>query len=310
MLGTSPASRGRVSTPARRILAGATQFVTRRCSERRFFLRPSRRTNEIFLYVLALAAQRHRVLVHAFCVMSNHFHLVVTDVEGRLPAFMQYLNSLVARAINASIGHFEGFWASGSSYSAVEPLAPSDVLAKIAYVLANPVAAGLVTRGAEWPGLWSAPEQIGTTLTVRKPEGFFDPDGYLPDTVELELTVPAGFGTADEFRAQLAAALEELEQDHQRALQAQGRSFLGAERVCAQDPFASPHQNEPRFELNPKIAARDKWRRIEAIFRVKRFEEEYRAARTSWCAGLRDVVFPAGTYLMRIMYGVQCAGAA
>jgi REP element-mobilizing transposase RayT len=121
------------------------------CSERRFFLRPSRTINDIFLYVLALAASRHGVLVHAFCVLSNHAHLVVTDPRGRLPAFMQYLDSLVAGSVNASLGRFEAFWATDGSYSAVEPLDADDVLAKTAYVLANPVAAGLVRRGPEWP---------------------------------------------------------------------------------------------------------------------------------------------------------------
>ena len=95
---------------------------------------------------------------------------------------MQYLDSLVARAVNASLGRFEGFWATDGSYSAVEPLDPDDVLAKTAYVLANPVAAGLVRRGAEWPGLWTAPEQIGATkLTATQAEDFFDPKGYLPE---------------------------------------------------------------------------------------------------------------------------------
>jgi REP element-mobilizing transposase RayT len=41
--------------------------------------------------------------VHAWCVLSNHYHLVVTDPDARLPAFMQYLDSLVARAMNASL---------------------------------------------------------------------------------------------------------------------------------------------------------------------------------------------------------------
>jgi REP element-mobilizing transposase RayT len=291
-------------------LPGTIAFVTRRCSERRFFLRPSRSTNEIFLYVLALAAQRYTVLVHAFCVLSNHVHLVVTDVEGRLPAFMQYLDSLVARAVNASLGRFEGFWASDGSYSAVEPLDPSDVLAKIAYVLANPVAAGLVKRGADWPGLWTAPEQIGTTkLTAHKPKGFFDPKGYLPETVELELTVPPGFASPDEFRSQLAAAVDALEEKHRQELASRGRRFLGAARVLVQSPFARPAPGEPRFGLKPRVAAHDKWRRVEALFRIKGFEKQYRDSRASWCSGIHDVVFPAGTYLMRIMYGVQCAGA-
>src|SRR5512142_1269074 len=106
-------------TPPRRVLPGRSYLVTRRCSERRLFLRPSRLTNDIFLYVLALASRRYNVLVHAFCVLSNHAHLIVTDVEGRLPAFMQYLDSLVARSVNSSLGRFEGFWATDGSYSAV-----------------------------------------------------------------------------------------------------------------------------------------------------------------------------------------------
>ena len=82
-------------TAPRRVLPGTVYLITRRCSERRFFLRPSKVINEIFLYVLALSAQRHGVLVHAFCVLSNHAHLIITDPQGRLPAFMQYLDSLV-----------------------------------------------------------------------------------------------------------------------------------------------------------------------------------------------------------------------
>jgi putative transposase len=61
-------------TPPRRVLPGTIYLVTRRCSERRFFLKPSPLTSEIFLYVLAVAARRYGVLVHAFCVLSNHCH--------------------------------------------------------------------------------------------------------------------------------------------------------------------------------------------------------------------------------------------
>ena len=124
--------------------------MTRRCSERRFFLKPTDAVNQVFLYVLAVAARRHGVLVHAFCVLSNHYHLLVTDPEARLPAFMQYLDSLVARAVNASLGRWEGFWSSDASYSAVSHDAADDVVRKAAYVLANPVSAGLVERASEW----------------------------------------------------------------------------------------------------------------------------------------------------------------
>ncbi|ABS26525.1 protein of unknown function DUF1568 [Anaeromyxobacter sp. Fw109-5] len=114
-------------TAPRQVLPGTTYLVTRRCAQRQFLLRPSAVVNEVFLYVLAVAAERFGVLVHAFCVLSNHFHLVVTDPDAQLPAFEQYLDSLVARALNASLGRWEAFWAP-SSYSAVALVSPEDVL--------------------------------------------------------------------------------------------------------------------------------------------------------------------------------------
>jgi hypothetical protein len=184
---------------------------------------------------------------------------------------------------------------------------PEDILAKIAYVLGNPSSAGLVRRGSEWPGLWSAPEQIGgdPILAVR-PEHFFRRDGPMPETAELQLVCPGGFASVEEFRRQLVAAVTELEDQAARALATEGRSFLGARKVMAQKPHARPAPVEPRRDLNPRIAARDKWKRIEAIGRLKSFLAEYRLALADFSRGMRDALFPHGTYWMRIAYGVRC----
>ena len=99
-------------TAPRQILPGSTYLVTRRCVQRQFLLRPSRNTNQVFLYLLALAARRFGMHIHAFCVLSNHVHLVVTDPDARLPAFHQFLDALVARALNAALGRWEAFWES------------------------------------------------------------------------------------------------------------------------------------------------------------------------------------------------------
>ena len=98
-------------TAPRQVLPGTTYLVTRRCTQRQLLLRPSPTIGAIFLYVLAVAARRFGIRVHAFCVLSNHYHLVVTDPGAQLPAFGQYLDSLVARATNASLGRWESFWA-------------------------------------------------------------------------------------------------------------------------------------------------------------------------------------------------------
>jgi putative transposase len=83
-------------TAPRQVLRGTTYLVTRRCAQRQFLLRPSRTTNDVFLYLLAVAARRFGIQVHAFCVLSNHFHLVVTDPDARLPAFHQFLDALAS----------------------------------------------------------------------------------------------------------------------------------------------------------------------------------------------------------------------
>ncbi len=291
-------------TVPRQVLPGTTSLVTRRCAQRQFLLKPSKLTNEVFLYLLAVAARRFGVHLHAFCVLSNHFHLVVTDPHAQLPAFHQFLDALLARALNASLGRWETFWAP-NSYSAVALTSPSDVLDKAAYVLANPVAAGLVRAGRLWPGLWSAPEWIGgEALEIHRPKHFFDEQGQLPEQVSLQLTPPAGFASAVVFRDELAAALAEREAEAGR--DAPG-GFLGVARVLAQRATGRPAPGEPRRALKPRVAAKDKWKRLEALRRLVEFIRSYRAAWAARRAGRPDVTFPAGTYLLRVLHRVPCA---
>jgi putative transposase len=297
-------------TAPRQILPGTTYLITRRCAQREFLLRPCAVTNGVFLYVLGVAARRFGVRVHAYCVLSNHFHLVVTDPQARLPAFEQYLAALVARAVNASLGRWESVWAP-SSYSAVALASPDDIVAKCAYVLANPVAAGLVRHGRDWPGVWSAPEQLcGAPIVVARPTTFFRPSGYMPESAELELAAPPGFASPEEFRLRVVESLTAVEESARREFESSGRGFLGARKVLTQNPRGRPASAEARRELNPRVAARDKWRRIEALSRVLDFLEAYRAALSAFRAGLRDAVFPAGTYLLRVAHGVRCAACA
>ena len=294
-------------TAPRQIVAGAVYLVTRRCAQREFLLKPTRTTSQVFLYLLALAAQRFGIRVHAFCVLSNHFHLVLTDPHALLPAFHQLLDALVARAVNASLGRWEAFWAP-NSFSAVKLVSPGDVVHKAAYVLANPVVAGLVASGSAWPGLWSAPGRIGgDAYVVKRPKHFFDPKGGLPDEVTLQLTVPAGFESAQQFRDELERALATREDDARSHWRARG-GFLGVARVLAQKPTARPRPGEPRRTLNPRVAGRDKWKRIEALGRLVEFLRAYRVAWKARCAGNAGAVFPHGTYLLRVLHGVPCVG--
>lgn len=303
--GTPHAFGLRVTAP-RQVLPGKTYLVTRRCEHRQFLLRPSRTTNAIFRYVLAVAAARYGIQVHAFCVMSNHFHLVVTDPDARLPAFEQYLAALVARAVNASLGRSDHFWGM-SSFSGVTLVDAGDVVDKTAYVLANPVAAGLVRRGAEWPGLWSdLYGQDGGRIEAERPDVFFRPGGPMPDRAVLDLVPPPGFADAADFRRRVDEALSVKEEEARATLEAEGRTFLGRDRVLAQLPTTAPTTWEPWRALHPRVAAGDRWKRCEVLGRLKQFLHDYREAWLRYSGGEREVAFPAGTYALRVMHGVAC----
>ncbi len=292
-------------TTPRQVLPGTSYLISNRCSQRQFLLKPSRVTSDVFLYLLAVAAQRQGIRIHAYCVMSNHYHLVLTDPDARLPAFQRYLDSLVGRAINALYGRRETFWGS-DTYSAVALTAAQDVVEKAAYTLANPVAAGLVRAGRRWPGLWSGPEAVGAgPRVVPRPSHFFDPDGDMPESVPLELCTPPGFASAAAFREQLVSALAEREAEARK----KAGGFQGVARVMAQRPTAQPRSVEPRRQLRPRVAARDGQQRIAALARLMDFLAEYRAALKEWRDGTRSVLFPAGTYQMRVAHGAACAGA-
>lgn len=287
-------------TAPRQVLDNVTYLVTRRCSERRFFLRPSALVNQVFAYCLAYAAEQTGVLVHAVMVLSNHYHAVVTDPQGRLPEFMAHLNKLVSKCVNAELGRWESLW-SPERYSAVRLGDAGAVLDKLVYCLANPVEAGLVRSSSQWPGLGSRPRDCtGPGQEVRRPVGFFRADGGMPEAVRLRMSVPPCFEElgGERYGTMLAKALEGRERELVEERGAEGRGYLGREGVLGQDPYGRPEGYEPRRGLDPRVAGRDKWRRVEALGRAKEFQEAYREAWKRFKGGERDVVFPAGTYWM------------
>jgi hypothetical protein len=66
----------------------------------------------------------------------------------------------------------------------------------------------------------------------------------------------------------------------------------------------------PTGSLNPRIACKDKWRRVELLNQQVGFWQEYQEARVRYQAGERNVVFPEGTYWFKVHFRVRCRGAA
>jgi hypothetical protein len=284
-------------------------MVTRRCLERRFFLRPDREMTQAFIFCLAAAARRTNVKVIFSSVMANHHHTGIIDVEGRLPEFLEYLHKFVAKCGNALRGRWESFWAPEQT-SCVELVGPEDILEKMVYAITNPVKDGLVERVVHWPGLdcLTAIEQ-DAPLVAERPVHFFRPDTSLPERESLTFVRPPGFEelSHDQWVARLREAVTAVEQRAAAERRSLGRRVMGAEAILRQHWDDSPSSREPRRVLSARVAAKNKWGRIEALMRNRSFIDAYRAARAAFLRGLA-VVFPAGTYWLKRFAGVRCEG--
>jgi putative transposase len=285
-------------------------MITRRCSQRCFLLRPDPETNNAFIYCLAYAAARTGVDVFFFLAMSNHYHAGIVDNDGRLPEFLESFHKLFAKHQNALRGRWENFWAPEQT-SAVELVERDDVLAKMVYGLSNPVKDNLTHRAKDWPGATSLIANLsGGTVRASRPRRFFREDGEMPATVELRIAVPPGFGEMDPaaFVAILKEHLQRAERSAAEQRKSTGGTVLGRQAVLKQDWRSQPETFDPHRQLNPRVACRNVWRRIEALVRNRAWLIAYRAARDVWLSGERPS-FPIGTYWLRRFAGVPCAAA-
>jgi hypothetical protein len=264
-------------------------------------------SDQLFLYCLARAARISGVLLHEFQVLSNHYHVVLTDVRGQRPVFFRELNQFVARGVNASLGRWENFFAPGS-YNAVTLVDGKAIEEECLYTLCNVVKAGLVKLPEYWDGVCSWDMDYGQSKTIRRPEGFFDASSdKTPDEEVLTLVRPEALYPHlgdDEARQRLRDKARERSYSFAEKLRKKGGSFMGMKRVRRQPPNSSPSTRAPRRGIRPTVAGKNKWARIEALQRNEAFLEAHEHARLLFEGGKHDAVFPLGTYLMVQRFGV------
>jgi putative transposase len=293
-------------------LPGMVFMITRRTLRRTHLLQPDAFITQFFLYALAVCAARFGIVVHAVVLMSTHEHLVISDPLGHLSRFLAQLHRLVALGVKIHRKWEGPVWEPVKS-SVVELLTPQAVIEKLAYVMANPVAAGLVMRAEQWPGLTTLPPQLGCAqFTAKRPEVYFDADNpQWPAEASLQLQMPQVGLSDDETRQKVALELQWLEQAAHAEVKAKGWRFLGAQRIALLSPYKQATSWEPLRGRNPTFAVGRGQRTafFHAVNVLRTFRKAYRDALSEWRRGVRDVVFPAGTWLMRVLHGVRVAPA-
>lgn len=140
-----------MSRPLRLELAGGLYHVTSR-GNRREDIYFSDADRLAWLDLFGRVCERFNWVCHAWCQMTNHYHIVVETVEGNLSRGMRQLNGVYTQHINRTyrrVGHvFQG------RYKAILVQKNSHLLELARYVVLNPVRAGMVGDAGAWP--WSS----------------------------------------------------------------------------------------------------------------------------------------------------------
>ncbi len=140
-----------MSRPLRIEYAGAVYHVTSRGNEKKpVFKTDTDRQN--FLNALQHVNKRYNWICHAYCLMTNHYHLLIETPEGNLSLGMRQMNGVYTQLFNklhGRSGHlFQG------RYKAILIQKDSHLLEVCRYVVLNPVRAKMVEQPGDYA--WSS----------------------------------------------------------------------------------------------------------------------------------------------------------
>jgi len=108
---------------------------------------------EAFLSLLSEAKKRHRVKIFGFCLMPNHFHLVLEPAhQTALSQFMQWLLTSHVRRYHQHYGSSGHIWQ--GRFKSFPVQRDEHLMTVLRYVLQNPVRTGLSSTTQEWA--WSS----------------------------------------------------------------------------------------------------------------------------------------------------------
>ena len=160
-----------MARPLRIEYPSAFYHVTSRGNEQKDIYK-SRKDREKFLSYLESATERYGAIIHAYCLMNNHYHLLLETPAGNLSQIMRHINGAYTTYFNVKrkrAGHlFQG------RYKAILIEADSYALELSRYIHLNPLRAGSIEKPEdyEWSsyrfyiGLAKAPSWLKTGFVL------------------------------------------------------------------------------------------------------------------------------------------------
>ena len=242
-----------MSRPLRIEFSGAVYHITSRGNGKQeiFF---DDKDRKIFLSLLWEVVEREKWICYAYCLMDNHYHLLIETTRPNLSRGMRELNGIYAQKLNyvrGSVGHvFQ------SRYKSILVEKDNYLLELCRYIALNPVRAGIVENPEDWK--WSS---YRATLGLAKPPKYLNTSWILKNFDEdiekskkkYEKFVFEGIGKESPWR------------------ELRGRIFLGSKKFMEEyEGKLSEKENETEITRIERFANRPS---LEEIFRNAKTKE-------------------------------------
>lgn len=275
--------------------------VTNRTIQGRYLLKPTKKIRAICLGVLGRAQRLYDVEIHAFCFLSNHYHLLISvDDAQQMASFVCHFQSKLAREIARLTGWREKIW--GRRYGAI-PVSDEEAaqIGRLDYILSQGVKEGLVFHPSDWPGAHSVDALLyGTPLEgiwydrtaeycARNQRKAFDPDDFAElEAVELSPLPCWQSKPSAWIRRSVQQRVDEIV-DQARADTGRYRKLLAAARPTDR-PQRTKRSPAPWFHCASRAARKDLRRAYDE------FLSAYREAAEHWLRGELTAPFPEGCF--------------
>jgi REP element-mobilizing transposase RayT len=296
--------------------------ITTRTIQGRLLLTPSPELNDLVLGVIGKAQHTYTMTIHAFVVLSNHAHFLLSPTSAQqLARFMQFVNANIAKEVGRLHDWPERFWS--RRYRAIPVVDDQAAHARIRYQLSHGAKEGLVAAANHWPG----PNCIAALTHGDRLRGtWYDRSAEYRARAAGKDVEPSTFATSFDVNLTPLPCVRDMtidqQQSHYRRVvreinaaahtvnKDKGRSPLGVEQILSQNPHHRP--GAPDRSPAPLVHAHSHEKRDEYLDAYRVFVINFRAGVDSMMAKAKRILqqFPDWAFPPALPFKAATAQAA
>ena len=282
--------------------------ISNRTLHGRHLLRPCRQLNAIVTGALARAQRNHGVLIHAYVVLSNHYHLLASFSDAQQMAdFVRDFQAKIAKEVAQLYGWRTKIWAQRYDHIPVDP-SDADQIQRLRYLLANGSKEGLVNSPLEWPGASAAKalyhgrneirglwiDRTGLCRARQRRTAVDPRDFHQTETLLLSPLPCWQHLTPEAYRLRLVEMIDAIARETRRQHRRNHTRPLGVRRILRHDPLQPTELTERRPK--PRVHALKRAAREAFLFAYRAVVLAYRNAAQRLRRGHPQPGFPTGCF--------------